>query len=126
MAINERSSRNRGESMKGFAFEELTVGSATATGTGGTFVLTPATYAPAGGFADRAIIEVSGASMRYLYDGTVPTTAKGLTADDDTTISIEGYHNIKNFQAVRESGSAGAAQPKLIVLYERFDKSSHT
>ena len=120
MAIRESSSYNRGTPMEAVGFEELTVGSATATGTGGTFVFDTAQYDVTKGVADRVVIEVSGGSIRYLYDGTVPTTAKGFTADDDTQFTLEGFKNISNFEAVRESDTAGAAQPKLICLFERF------
>lgn len=116
--------------MRAYAFEKITVGSATATGSGGTFVLTTATYNVsasaygldngAAAYPDRAVILVSGAAVRYLYDGTVPTTAQGLYADNLDVIKLDGLQNIVNFQVVRNSATAGATQPTIHVLYERF------
>ena len=131
MAIQDHSQFSRGSLyMRGYAFEVVTVGSATTTGTGGTFVLSTGTYDVsassyglsngAAAFPDRAVMLVSGAAIRYLYDGTVPTTAKGLYADDLDIVKLDGLQNIRNFQAVRNSAAAGATQPTLHVVYERF------
>ena len=121
MAIHEWISRGRGEALTAYDREDLTVGSATATGTGGTFVLDATKFAATGGnYASRAVVEVSGASIRFNWDGTVPTTALGHTADDDTSFTVEGWRNISAFQAVREDDTAGAADAKLIVTYERY------
>ena len=119
MAIYEHLSRQRGEALEGFAFEKITVGSATTTGSGGTANLTEATFMVTGGYADRAVITVSGGAIRYLYDGTVPTTAQGLYADDLDVIKLEGWRNLQNLKIVRNSATAADPEPVLNVLYER-------
>ena len=134
MAIIEHQNRRGSGYLIGFAFEKLTVGSASATGAitvaNGVGVLSTGTFDDSasdyglsvgvGQPADRAVILVSGASVRYLYDGTVPSTAQGLQAGSLDIIKLEGNANLKLLQVVRESATAGAAEPTLHVIYERF------
>jgi hypothetical protein len=119
MAIHEESSYGRGVPMVAYAYERIVAGSATATGD--AHVFTTGTYDVTGGYPARAIVEVSAASVRYLVEGTVPTTAVGFTADNNTVFTVEGLNNIRNFKAIRESASAGATDAVLIVVYERFE-----
>jgi len=114
----------KGNPAVAFAFEKLTVGSATATGDDGVFVLSTSTYNTTGLVQGSprtlgliATIFVDGGAMRYLVDGTVPTTAQGLVANDQDIVTIGGFENLRQARFVRLSSAAGDPEPALNIQY---------
>lgn len=76
--------------------------------------LTPSKYKTSVHSATRAYITVEGASIRYRYDGTNPTSSEGHLVNPGEDIEILGYDNIANFKAIR----TGSADATLRVTYE--------
>lgn len=63
----------------------------------------------------RVFITVESAQCRYCYDSTVPTSTLGHILNPNDNLFIEGYHNMKNFRAIRTGTTSG----KICVTYER-------
>jgi hypothetical protein len=92
-----------------FAFEQLTVTSATK-------VLTAATYQVGDKKAQIAFITVEDYDIRYTYDGTAPSGTNGHLATAGTAITLFGVHDIENFQAYLDGGAGGNST--ISVTYE--------
>lgn len=91
-----------------FAFEQLTI-STTAVS------LTSATYDPATGTAQSALVTVDTNPLRFRADGTNPTAAIGHNVTAGNSIEVCGISNIRNFRAIR----SGAADAVINVSYYR-------
>lgn len=55
--------------------------------------------------ANRALLYVEAADIRYRYDGGTPTAAEGMVAAVGDTIVLEGTQNLTQFKAIRSAGS---------------------
>jgi hypothetical protein len=92
-----------------FAGEAITVAN-TAIGP------TSATFAPSGEApAQRAVVTVETASLRYRYDGTAPTASVGHLALPGEVIVVDGVDNVAKLRMIR-TGSTSAV---VHVTYER-------
>jgi hypothetical protein len=76
------------------SYEALTV-SSSAVG------LQSATLSPAGGDVWICQISVEGASLRWRYDGSNPTTTEGHLAQVGDWIELKGFTNLQRFRAIR-------------------------
>lgn len=65
--------------------------------------------------ADRAIISVAGAGIRFWYDGTTPTASVGHDIGAGGQIVVEGAADVAGFRAIRDSGSDST----LSITYQR-------
>lgn len=59
--------------------------------------------------ADSAHVSVFGNSVRYWYNGDVPTASTGHPIPQDGERIIRGQRNIKNIQFISTSGTATLA-----------------
>lgn len=77
---------------------------------------TSATRAPSGQApAERAVVTVETASLRYRYDGTAPTSSVGHLALPGEVIVVEGVDNVEDLLMIR----TGATSAAVHVTYER-------
>ncbi len=60
-----------------------------------------------------ALVQVTGAPIRWTVDGTVPAAATGFRADPGTTLQITGPFDLQGFQVIRE----GAVDAGLTVQF---------
>ena len=89
------------------AFEQVTVTTSTAVGvTTGTFV-SRSFFGPRGGGTVVLFCTVETDDIRFRVDGTDPTRTVGHQVQNDTSVTIEGYDNVRNFKMIG-SGSASA------------------
>lgn len=101
-----------------FAHEKITVDN-----TAGGKALTKATYDPVSRDAinnnarqaQRAVITVETAQIRYRYDGGAPTDAVGHILNSGDVVTLIGYAAINQFRAIRTGGTSGV----IVVTYER-------
>lgn len=85
-----------------YAHETLAVSTAVKTLTAGTFE--PTDFLPVR--CRGALITVHAQPLRYTLDGTSPVAATtGHVAASGAEIFIKGYHNVKNFKAIRDGGT---------------------
>lgn len=92
-----------------FDFESITV-AATAIG------FTAATFDPSdAASAQRAVLSVETAQIRYRYDGTDPTSLIGHILEPGDTLVVDGYTNINAFKAIRTGATSGTIR----VTFER-------
>jgi len=92
-----------------FAYESVTVSTA-------AIGFTLATMNPGGApSADRAVITLETAQIRFRYDGTDPTASEGHLLDTGNRLVLEGAENLNKFRAIRTSGTDGV----LKVTFER-------
>lgn len=96
--------------MKAYDFEQISI-DATAGGVG----LTAATYAGAA-MAYITISGTDGLTLRYRYDGGIPTSAVGHEAYAGDPILLESAEDIANFKAIR----TGSTSLTLNVTYSKF------
>lgn len=83
-----------------YDFEKLTV-SSTAQ------VLSASKYLVSGERkATQAIITVEDDAIRFRMDGTAPTAAIGHKLAVGSSVTLDGYDNIKNFKAIRVTNDA--------------------
>lgn len=66
--------------------------------------------------ANKAIIVVETATMRWRDDGTDPTSSVGTNAFVNTTIVLDGRDRINKFRAIRTGGTSSKLS---INYYER-------
>lgn len=92
-----------------FAFENLTI-------TDGSTSLTATKYTQSdGNYAKRALITCETAQIRYKYNGDAPTSSEGHILNVNSSLTIIGATNIRNFRAIR----TGTTSAKLMISYER-------
>jgi len=97
------------EATSAFAYESVTVADS-------AIGLTVTTFDPGDApCAERALVSVETAQIRYQYDGTDPTSSVGHVAEPGDLIELDGNQNIRNFAAIR----TGAVSATLRVTYER-------
>lgn len=85
-----------------FAFETITVSSA-------SIGFTSATYAPTGQTpAFAALVTIETNSVRFRSDGTAPTASVGHIVTANQTIEVCGTDNVKNFRMIRVGSDASA------------------
>lgn len=94
---------------KAFAFEQLTISTVVLPLTALTYIVDSS-----GEKAKRAVITITGAQIRYTYDGTTPTSSVGHLVNPFDVITIIGSDNISNFKAIR----AGSSDAIISVTYE--------
>jgi|24BtaG_2_1085350.scaffolds.fasta_scaffold30692_1 hypothetical protein len=96
--------------LREFAKETITVSSAVKT-------LTAGTYAASGGWgsAQKALVQVLDAPIRFYLDGTDPTSTTGFGEFAGSSFELEGEAEILGFRAIR----AGGSDAKIIVRYLR-------
>ena len=94
-------------------FEKITVGAAVKTLTEGKYTQRD-TGRDKDVLAKRVFITVETSSLRYKYMGDDPSSTEGHIARPNSTITIVGTANIKNFKAIR-TGSTSAV---LMITYE--------
>lgn len=99
-----------GEQTKAFAFEKLTVADSVKQFTAAT--IAPTTGEP----ANRAVVTVETAALRYTTDGTAPTTTDGHLLNAGDYVVVDGVSNVANFKAIRTTGSSATIQ----CTYERY------
>lgn len=75
------------------------------TVSGTAVALTASTYL----HAVYAYIEVQANTIRWLADGTTPTSTVGFKAIDGTGIELTSYQEIVNFRAISDGGASGDA-----------------
>lgn len=94
----------------GYAFEQITVSTTEKT-------LTASKYKESStiGGAHCALVTNSGASIRYTYDGTTPTSTVGHLLPDGGNIVLTGQNQMASFQAIR----AGSTDSVITITYER-------
>ena len=63
----------------------------------------------------RAVMTLEGATIRYTYDGTDPTTDLGHQMFIGDILIIEGTENLNKFKAIRD----GTVNGKLVATFER-------
>jgi len=90
-----------------FAFETITVGT-TAVG------FTTATYKTDTHTAQRAVVTIEDAGVRYRYDGTNPTSSVGHQLNPGDTLLVVGRGNLDNIKFIRSGTSDG----KVVATYE--------
>lgn len=56
--------------------------------------------------ANMAWITPAGGDLRYMWDGTSPTTSTGHLLPEDTPLLIEGRKRILNFKMCGEGGAS--------------------
>lgn len=93
----------------GYDFEALTVST-------GVQVLTAAKYknSTTSGGASAAFITNSGASIRYRYDGTSPSSTVGHILADGGILVLNGQNQMENFKCTRVSSDS-----EISVTFER-------
>lgn len=62
-----------------------------------------------------AYITMETGSCRWRADGTSPTDSLGHLLDSGESVSIAGYHNLKNFRAILSGSTTGT----MMVTYEK-------
>lgn len=92
---------------KPIAFESITVAAAAIGFTSGS-------WNPSTGHANRAVVTVETASVRYRYDGSDPTAAEGHLLNAGDVLIVVGYDALSATKFIRTSSSA-----TLKVTYER-------
>ena len=55
--------------------------------------------------AQRALVTVATAQIRFRYDGTAPSSTVGHLAEAGDKLEILGYDNILNFRAIRTTAT---------------------
>lgn len=58
--------------------------------------------------ANRALVTVENAPLRFRVDGTDPSSSQGHLLNDGDTLTLEDRWNIERFRAIRSSGSDAA------------------
>lgn len=94
-----------------FAYEQLSVGA-------GVVKPTVSKYAPGAGGngnAERAVLTVETAAIRYNYDGSVPSASSGHLLQPGDVVVIEGAQNVAQLQMF-----AQAAAGTVNLTYERY------
>jgi len=96
--------------LREFAQEEITVSNAVKS-------LTAATYAASGGWgsAQKAVVQVLNATIRFYLNGTTPTTATGFSESAGSSFTLENEAEIIGFRAIRQTSS----DAKITVSYLR-------
>jgi hypothetical protein len=61
------------------------------------------TTAYGGALGTRAEFTTLGGDIRYLYDGTTPTTTEGHPVLDGSTFTLTGHSNLVNFRMIAQS-----------------------
>lgn len=93
---------------KGYAFETINVGTATAVGLGS------ANYAPSGSAsAEKVVMTVETQPIRYMYHSGTPTADTGHYAGTVDTITLTDLQDIQNFRAI----SVGAGSATIFATY---------
>jgi len=90
----------------GFDHEVLVISNAVKT-------LTESVYAPSGGEAraERALVTVEGADIRYKYSGgSDPTSSIGHLLTDGNFIVLEGINQIQMFKCIRAASTDATIQ----------------
>ncbi len=54
---------------------------------------------------DQAVITVEGQSVRFFFDGSIPTATKGHQADAGDTIELESRFEVAKFRVIRKDGA---------------------
>lgn len=96
--------------LREFAQEEITVSTSVKS-------LTAATYAASGGWgsAQKAVVQVLNASIRFKLNGDDPTSSTGFGESPGSTFTLDNEAEIIGFRAIRSGGS----DAKIIVSYMR-------
>ena len=94
----------------GYAFEQLTVSSSVQ-------VLSPSVYqdSSTSGGATDAFITNYGASIRYNYDGSTPSSTSGHVLPDGGILTLRGQNQLSKFKCIRNS----SADSEIAITYER-------
>ena len=82
-----------------FAFESITVNNTAKRLSAGTYTDNN------GNFAQKALITVEDAQIRFRYDGESPTSAVGHLCGSNDTIYLTNTNEIRDFRATRVSST---------------------
>ncbi len=64
--------------------------------------------------ADRAMISIETASLRYTFDGTAPTSANGHLAPSATMFVLDGHELISRIKLIRATVSDASVHVTLL------------